>query len=421
MNDRHFLHGGKRAFLRWLAGLGFAGALPAGWADAAREVPRSRAAEGRQKPVSGSAIELFMCGDVMTGRGIDQVLPHPGAPHLYEPYVRDARRYVQLAEAVNGPVGGPVDFAYLWGDALEVLETLQPDIRLINLETAVTATDEPWPEKGIHYRMHPRNLPAISAGGIHCCTLANNHVLDWGFGGLADTLELLHRAGIATVGAGQDRNEACAPAILEVPLKGRVVVVGVGHRSSGIPRGWGAQPGRPGVCLLGQLSGGTPRDFARRLSGIKRPGDVLVVSIHWGGNWGYQIPEEQRRFARGLIDEAGVDVVHGHSSHHVKGIEVYQGRLVLYGCGDFFNDYEGIGGYDEFRGDLSLMYFATLDPGSGQLEALRMIPTQVRRFRINRAGAADVRWLRERLNREGNPFGTRVEIASGQSLELHWD
>jgi poly-gamma-glutamate synthesis protein (capsule biosynthesis protein) len=362
---------------------------------------------------------VFLCGDVMTGRGIDQVLPHPGNPRLHEPYVDDAREYVQLAEAVSGPIGAPVDFAYIWGDALLELERLNPDIRLINLETAVTASTDPWPGKGIHYRMHPLNVPAISAAAISCCTLANNHVLDWGHQGLIDTLRSLREAGVATTGAGIDRQEACSPAILDVPSKGRVIVLGLGHGSSGIPRHWEAKVNRPGVCLVDDLSERTVSDIGRRVRGLKRAGNVLVASIHWGGNWGYQITDEQRRFAHGLIDEVGVDVVHGHSSHHAKGIEIYRERLILYGCGDFFNDYEGIGGYEAYRGDLSLMYFATLEPATG-LVALQMIPTRIRRLRVNRASDVDTVWLRDMLNREGERFGTGVEITSDKMLNLRW-
>ena len=61
---------------------------------------------------------LFLCGDVMTGRGIDQILPHPGMPQLFEPYARSALNYVALAESVGGPLTRPVDFDYIWGDAL---------------------------------------------------------------------------------------------------------------------------------------------------------------------------------------------------------------------------------------------------------------------------------------------------------------
>src|SRR6516162_2809054 len=104
---------------------------------------------------NANAITIFLCGDVMTGRGIDQVLPHPGDPRLYEPYMTTALGYVQLAAKANGPIPIPVDFSYVWGDALDVLARITPDVCLINLETAITTSDTYWPGQGIHYRMHP--------------------------------------------------------------------------------------------------------------------------------------------------------------------------------------------------------------------------------------------------------------------------
>lgn len=122
-------------------------------------------------------ITLFLCGDVMTGRGIDQILPHPSQPQLYEPYVRSAHEYVALAEQVNGPIPRPVDAAYVWGAALLEFDRRRPDVRIVNLETAIT-TSEDREAKGINYRMHPANIACLTAAGIDCCTLANNHVLD---------------------------------------------------------------------------------------------------------------------------------------------------------------------------------------------------------------------------------------------------
>jgi poly-gamma-glutamate capsule biosynthesis protein CapA/YwtB (metallophosphatase superfamily) len=89
---------------------------------------------------------LFLCGDVMTGRGIDQVLPQPVHLVLYEPYVRHAREYVELAEAASGPIPRPVDFAYIWGDALEEFEHAGTDARIINLETAITTAKDAYPK-----------------------------------------------------------------------------------------------------------------------------------------------------------------------------------------------------------------------------------------------------------------------------------
>jgi len=365
-------------------------------------------------------ITIFLCGDVMTGRGIDQILPCPSMPHIFEPFVRDARGYVELAEDANGPLQKPVDFAYIWGDALGVLARLAPDVRLINLETAVTPCEDYWPGKGINYRMHPGNIAAITSGKIDVCALANNHLLDWGFAGLTETIATLKGAGVKSAGAGHNLGEAAAQAIVPVPGKGRVLVFSCGDASSGIPAAWGATAAAPGVHLLPDLGEGTVRAIASRVHGVKAAGDLVVVSIHWGGNWGYDIPPEQTAFAHRLIDEAGVDIIHGHSSHHAKGIEVYRGKPVIYGCGDFINDYEGIDGNERFRGDLGLMYFMQMEPASGKLAGLRMQPTRMRKFRVNNAAQADALWLGDMLNREGRRFGTRVALEEDSTLVLQW-
>ena len=159
---------------------------------------------------------LFLGGDVMTGRGIDQVLPHPSEPRLYESYMKSALGYVELAERVNGPIPKPVDFSYVWGDALKEWRRVAPDVKIVNLETNITMSED-WAAKGINYRMHPGNVPCINAAGIDCCALANNHALDWGHSGLAETLDTLKNANVKTAGAGWSLTEAEAPATVEIP------------------------------------------------------------------------------------------------------------------------------------------------------------------------------------------------------------
>lgn len=111
-------------------------------------------------------------------------------------------------------------------------------------------------------------------------------------------------------------------------------------------------------------------------------------------------------------------MVHGHSSHHFKGLEVYRQRLILYGCGDFLNDYEGIGGYESYRAELGLMYFPTVDARDGTLRRLTMTPTQIRHFRVNRARPDDACWMAATLDRESRAFATRVEWTSDGELRL---
>jgi poly-gamma-glutamate synthesis protein (capsule biosynthesis protein) len=169
---------------------------------------------------------------------------------------------------------------------------------------------------------------------------------------------------------------------------------------------------------LANLSDRTVDSISAQAKAVKQPGDIVVASIHWGENWGYPLESAQQTFAHALIERAGVDVIHGHSAHHAKGIEVYRGRPILYGCGDFLNDYEGIRGYEKFRDDLALMYFVVLDPSDGQMIELTMTPLQIRNFRLNHATKKDAQWLHRTLNREGKDLGTQVDLAADNTLRL---
>jgi hypothetical protein len=151
--------------------------------------------------VGDGVVTVFVCGDVMAGRGLDQVLPHPGDPELREAHARDARAYVDLAERAHGRIPRPAGFGCPWGDALAMLEDIAPDVRVINLETSVTAGGEFAPGKAVHYRMSPGNVGCLTAARPDACALANNHVLDFGRRGLADTVQVLASAGLRAAGA----------------------------------------------------------------------------------------------------------------------------------------------------------------------------------------------------------------------------
>jgi len=365
-------------------------------------------------------IVLFLSGDVMLGRAIDQIQPYHNDPVLYEDYIKDARDYIRLAEDANGPIRKPVSCDYIWGDALQALDRVDPDARIINLETSITQQGAPWKNKYIHYRMHPQNVACLASAKIDITLLANNHVLDWGYRGLAETLSTLEQAGIKTTGTGRDIRAASQPAIIDLKDKGRVIVSAWAHASSGVPPEWAATENKPGVNRLDKLDANAVQRISSSVNRVKQPNDIAVVSIHWGSNWGYDIPAWQVEFAHRLIDAANVDVVHGHSSHHVKGIEVYKGKLIIYGSGDLLNDYEGIGGHEQYRADLSLMYFPSVDPSTGKLVQLKMKPTQIRHLRINSAKENDALWLKDMLNREGRELGTRVKLNPDNSLVLDW-
>jgi poly-gamma-glutamate capsule biosynthesis protein CapA/YwtB (metallophosphatase superfamily) len=355
----------------------------------------------------------------MIGRGIDQIMANPCDPTLHEGAMHSATGYIKLAERLHGPIPRRVTPTYIWGVALEELRRSRPDARIVNLETGITRSESYIP-KGINYRVSPENADCLFAAGIDCCTLANNHVLDWGIAGLLDTMQVLDRLQIKYAGAGPDREQASAPAVLDLAHKGRVLVFSFASVTSGTPENWAATSEAPGVNLLPDLSEATAAAVSERIATARLPGDVIVASVHWGSNWGHEIPDDARRFAHLLIEKAGVSVVHGHSSHHPRAIEIYRNRLILHGCGDFMNDYEGIAGYEEFRADLPLMYLVDIDAKSGDLAQLEIVPLRILRFQLVRPSTEEAAWICQTLDRESRKFGTRIAMSRDGHLTASW-
>jgi poly-gamma-glutamate synthesis protein (capsule biosynthesis protein) len=190
--------------------------------------------------------------------------------------------------------------------------------------------------------------------------------------------------------------------------------------SAGIPASWAATEEHPGVHFAPNLTEAVAAEILEHVRALRQSGDISIVSLHWGSNWGYEISRDQTRFARQLID-GGVDIVHGHSSHHPRPIEIYRRRLILYGCGDLINDYEGIPGQEDFRGDLRLLYFPKVHRATGELAGLAMRAVRSRRMRLEHASQADTWWLKKVLEETSHRFGTRIERGPDgmMTLTLH--
>jgi poly-gamma-glutamate capsule biosynthesis protein CapA/YwtB (metallophosphatase superfamily) len=354
---------------------------------------------------------IAMMGDLMLGRGIDQIQRHSVDPVLFEPAVRDARDYVSLAEGRSGPVPRDVTPDYIWGDALGVLDDHAPGIIIGNLETSITRSGDFDPTKGIHYRCHPENvaiLTSIASRSTLALTLANNHVLDLGEAGLRETLSTCEAAGIPAAGAGMTAT-AARRAIRLDPKDGSkpVALVAACLGDSGVPEGWNAREGSPGVFRLPGLGSVEIALIRESLSPYPREEHTTVLSIHWGSNWGYEVSEDKERFARRLVDEGIVDIVFGHSSHHPKPFEIRRGKPVFYGAGDFVNDYEGIRGHGSFRPELALLYLVeynpaergATEPGPGSYR-VRLVPFERHKMRLRAAGDEARAWFAETLSRE---------------------
>ena len=384
---------------------------------------------------NSNCIRIGFTGDVMIGRGIDAILPHHVDGRLHESFVKHAQTYVDLAVRENGQLSqdelSSKGFSYIWGDLSDDLNNL--DCLVINLETSLTISNDWAPNKGIHYRSHPLNVECLKTVGVRVATLANNHVLDFGAQGLVETLDTLKKANILYAGAGMTLEEATAPVLIkdtnsQTPS---VLLTALGFPSAGVPESWRAQRDTCGLYVAHEPDGPLAQHIMTQMK-IKSDSERLhrsikVVSLHWGSNWGYDISERWRSFAHSLIDH-GADIVVGHSSHHVKGIEIYKDKMIAYGMGDFLNDYEGIvgQGYEDFRNDLCCLYVAKLDlSDDGHLMALNLIPGKIKHLKVQRAtDPRDIRWLVQTFRDQGKAWGTScdtvLDTAGNVNLKITW-
>jgi poly-gamma-glutamate capsule biosynthesis protein CapA/YwtB (metallophosphatase superfamily) len=228
------------------------------------------------------------------------------------------------------------------------------DLRFGNCEGAYSATRERNTSSWAWVISEPRNFAGVAGAGFDVMSVANNHVMDAGYQGLADTLDLLRDAGIAAVGAGQDLGEARRPALLR---RGDLTVAFLAYTCAWAP-GFPAWPTRPGCATLtvhtiyrhelGQ-PGTRPHTFtlldpldraevSEDVRGARELADVVVVSLHGGiHNLPAVLADYERELAHLVID-AGADAVVGHHQHIIKGVELYRGKPIFYGVGNFVFD-----------------------------------------------------------------------------------
>lgn len=224
--------------------------------------------------------------------------------------------------------------ATVWGDTLPLLKSL--DSVVCNLECAMSDRGEPWssPPKEFYFRSDTRNIGALSAAGFRAVSIANNHTIDYGYNALSDTLHVLDKAGIRHAGAGLSFKEASS--LASIGLKDlEIGLLAITDNQ----QEWESDVNQPGVYFVPiDLSDARAKRLLESVEEAKEKSDILVVSAHWGGNWGYKPPKEHVEFAHALVD-AGADIIFGHSCHVFRGVEVYRERPIIYSAGDFVDDY----------------------------------------------------------------------------------
>lgn len=289
---------------------------------------------------------IALLGDVMLGRLVDEYLESHDDPYC------------------------------VWGNTLEVMRTCE--LTICNLECVIADSGRPWHEesKAFHFRSHAKNVGVLECAGIDAVTLANNHCLDFGVTALSEMLSVLDKADIGHAGAGTSSEEAARPAIVKIGN----INVGLLSFTDGMPE-WAADDDRVGVYFVPpDRSSAQWRDLPKKVEQAKAKCDFLIVSPHWGSNWGYEVEPIYSMWAHNLID-AGADMVFGHSGHVPRGIEIYRSRPIIYSAGDFIDDYA----ISEFEpNDEGFIYILELE--GAKPVALRLHPTIIENFQAQLAG-----------------------------------
>ncbi len=314
-------------------------------------------------------ITLALAGDVMLGRGVNEALR------------------TMLPEQP-------------WGDVLPLLGSA--DLRIINLECAVTGHKRPWSRtpKVFHFRADPSAVEVLKAARIDGCSLANNHTLDFEEQGLLDTLKHLESASIRYAGAGHEEEEAARPAFLEARTDHANRVALLAFTDNEPP--FAAGTDRPGtnhlpVSLEPEVLHGVEVAVA---TAREAGAEIVVFSNHWGPNMVERPNTLFRRFAHAVMDR-GVDVYYGHSAHIFQGVEIYRGKPILYDTGDFIDDYAVD---PRLRNDRSFLFKISLE--DGEFKRLELFPVTLPYARVELAKGSEREAIFDRMERLSREMDT---------------
>ncbi|WP_048810076.1 CapA family protein [Candidatus Methylacidiphilum infernorum] len=315
-------------------------------------------------------MRIILVGDVMLGRKVDEWLEK-------------------------------ADFSYPWGDLLPLFRCA--DWKGCNLECVMTDLDQPedLPPKIFRFSSKLKNIEVLKEAGIRAVSLANNHVLDWGTEALAEMLDGLDALGILHSGAGMNREECRRPAVDHI----HGFKIGFLAFSDNEPS-WEASESKPGIHYV-PIEPNDPRAkfLFKLVQKTKSQVDFLIVSAHWGPNWGFEVPSEHLDFAHRLI-ENGADLVYGHSPHVFRAVEVFHGKVVLYSCGDFIDDYS-VDPY--FRNDWSFVFLLGIE--KAKIVSVRLFPVVISNFRAQKAKGREAREILEKM----------VSLCRALGTTVHWE
>jgi poly-gamma-glutamate synthesis protein (capsule biosynthesis protein) len=219
-------------------------------------------------------------------------------------------------------------------DPQHVLDAITPvladaDLTMVNLETAITDAGAPVAGKNYHFRSPAASFDALKAAGVDVVSMANNHALDYGPGGLQDTLRAITASKLPVVGIGADADDAYRPYTTTIKGQRIAIVSATDWLEPALVDAWSATDTQPGLAFS--------IDRTRLVAEVRavRPRvDTVIAFLHWGTEETWCASTEQQSLATELL-EAGADIIVGSHAHRVFSAGKVGPALVAYGLGNF--------------------------------------------------------------------------------------
>lgn len=291
-------------------------------------------------------------------------------------------------------------------DALSRLTAFKnADLSLLNLECVIASGGEVGVEKGeavpFYYRGRPEQAQVLTEAGVDVVATANNHAGDYGASALIEQREILSRAGVLVAGSGPTIAEACEPVFVE---RGGVTVAVVSADTT--LSLFGAEVETPGTChVSGTETAAALSVLGPAIERAREQADVVFVAMHWGKNLKSRPSTATRRLARAIIN-AGADAILGSSAHKLQGVEIVDGRPVIYDAGNVLFD-------SHAEGEMARSGFFVLDFDQDGVHGIEMHPIDVDYgFSRPAAGNSAARTM-TRFRDLSAELGTHARIESG--------
>jgi len=247
------------------------------------------------------------------------------------------------------------DYAFLFNQIEPIVKN--HDFSVVNFEFPIVESEAKEIQKiGPCLRGHIQSIEAIQYAGFNVCTLANNHILDQGDDCCLDTIRLLNEAGIMTVGAGRNIDEASKTLFLNRNKKTLALINCCEHEFS---------------IASNSKAGANPLNVIQQFYKIQEArnrADYIIVIVH-GGHEYFQLPSLRMQETYRFFIDAGADVVVNHHQHCYSGYEEYKGKIIFYGLGNFLfdNQEEQLNGWND-------SYMVSLELGEQGLTSHQLIP-----------------------------------------------